>query len=157
MPHKDPEVRRQYLADWNSKNKEEQRAARRDYYAANRERLLAYQREYKEQRREELKGRRRSHYVENPDVYKARNLRKFGITLDQFNAAMKAQGGVCAICKRPSKTLHASGKVKDLAVDHDHETGRFRGLLCTSCNNGLGRFKDSPDLLAAAIAYLKGV
>jgi hypothetical protein len=59
------------------------------------------------------------------------------------------QGWVCAICGNPTATGHR------LAVDHDHTTHRVRGLLCESCNNGLGRFKDSPELLRLAALYLE--
>lgn len=59
------------------------------------------------------------------------------------------QGGACKICGEPC----TSGR--SLAVDHCHKTGRVRGLLCGQCNNGLGRFRDRPDLLLAAIAYLE--
>lgn len=58
-----------------------------------------------------------------------------------------SQGGVCAICECPDK--------KRLSVDHDHQTGKIRGLLCANCNLALGNFKDDPDRLAKAIVYLK--
>lgn len=72
------------------------------------------------------------------------------ITLADWEALHEAQGGVCAICKKPSLT-------KALAIDHCHQTLKVRGLLCESCNNGLGRFRDDVELLESAITYLKKV
>lgn len=75
--------------------------------------------------------------------------RKFGITLAQYDILLKEQGGVCKICKDID---HA---YDNFQVDHCHTTGKIRGLLCHLCNKGLGHFKDSPQLLEKAIAYLK--
>lgn len=72
----------------------------------------------------------------------------FGITVEQYDAMLLQQGGVCAICGERC----ASGK--RLAVDHDHATGAVRDLLCGHCNLGLGNFKDNPERLAKAIRYL---
>ncbi len=68
----------------------------------------------------------------------ARNarLRKFGITEEDFSQLMKRQKGVCAICK-----AFPGGRWKILAVDHDHKTGKVRGLLCMTCNTMLGRLE----------------
>jgi Recombination endonuclease VII len=65
-----------------------------------------------------------------------------------YEAELEAQGGVCAICARPP-----SGK-RRLYLDHDHTTGRFRGLLCDRCNRLLGYADDDQRVLAAAIEYL---
>ncbi len=73
----------------------------------------------------------------------------YGLEPGQFDAMLAAQGGGCAICHEP-----ASSDGRGLHVDHDHETGRVRGLLCNSCNHGLGKFRDDPALLRAAIKYL---
>lgn len=73
----------------------------------------------------------------------------YGIDAAQFEAMVEAQGNRCAICHG-----EWDGKNKVPHVDHDHETGRVRGLLCESCNLGLGKFKDSAGLLRAAAAYL---
>ena len=70
--------------------------------------------------------------------------RKFGITLAEYDELLAIQGGGCAICGSECR----SGR--SLAVDHCHETGRVRGLLCNSCNRGLGLFADSADRVAAA-------
>jgi len=75
----------------------------------------------------------------------------YGLTGEQYTALLEAQGGVCAICKTPP----ADADRGVLHVDHDHATGRVRGLCCRPCNNGLGHFKDDPNLTAAATAYLR--
>lgn len=71
---------------------------------------------------------------------------RYGITVEDYDVLLAEQGGKCAVCGEvPSHRLH---------VDHDHETGRVRGLLCTWCNKGLGSFRDDPDKLLSAAAYL---
>lgn len=74
--------------------------------------------------------------------------RHFGLTPEDYDALLQVQGGHCAICPY----VPAEGEV--LPVDHDHETGAVRGLLCADCNNGLGRFRDDPVRLQQAISYL---
>lgn len=68
-------------------------------------------------------------------------------TLAEIDAVYAASDGHCAICRCIPK-----GK---LALDHDHKTGKLRGLLCVLCNTALGKFKDDPDILMRAIEYLK--
>jgi hypothetical protein len=69
------------------------------------------------------------------------------------------QNGLCAICKKPSRLIY--NKKRDewnrekLCVDHNHETGKVRELLCTQCNKALGQLYDSPDLLEIAAKYLR--
>src|SRR5665213_2377334 len=62
---------------------------------------------------------------------------KFGFTTERYDAMLAAQGGFCAICKRPETSIYR-GTIKRLAIDHDHQTGRVRGLLCARCNLRLG-------------------
>lgn len=78
---------------------------------------------------------------------------EYGLTVERYDALNTAQGGLCAICGRTQ--AQANVRKKRLAVDHDHATGAVRGLLCDSCNIGLGRFFDDPCLLDAAAAYLR--
>lgn len=81
--------------------------------------------------------------------------KKFGITTADYERMFAEQSGLCAICERPpTRISRKQGKVMDLAVDHDHDTGEVRGLLCTDCNTVLGLMNDSPDRLWAAISYL---
>ena len=75
--------------------------------------------------------------------------RRYGITQEQYDAMVAAQGGVCLICRQPP-----SGKRATLAIDHDHSTGRVRALLCTRCNAGIGQFRERPDVMYRAIRYL---
>ena len=90
-----------------------------------------------------------------PEWERHRELRKnFGIGVPEYQKMLDAQGGVCAICSRP-ETSTRNGKLKWLAVDHNHTTGAIRGLLCSDCNTGIGKLKDSPDVLDAAATYLR--
>lgn len=71
----------------------------------------------------------------------------FGITIAQYEKMLLKQGGTCGICgSKPDKVR--------LAVDHDHRTGKIRGLLCDSCNRGLGQLGDSEEVLISALEYL---
>jgi hypothetical protein len=78
-----------------------------------------------------------------------RQARRAGQDPDFMEAYVAQHDGKCAICQG----RYPPGK-KGLAIDHDHRTGQFRGLLCTNCNGGLGRFHDDPEVLASAIKYL---
>lgn len=81
---------------------------------------------------------------------------RFGLTADQYDEMLAAQGGACAVCGRTEGQPHnQTGLPTRLVVDHDHQTGVNRGLLCRQCNLGIGNLKDSPALLRAAAAYLE--
>ena len=80
-------------------------------------------------------------------------IRDFNITLEEYNQLLLSQNGVCAICGEPETSTNR-GKIKCLSVDHDHETGKIRGLLCQKCNQGLGNFKDSLELIEKTKQYL---
>lgn len=77
---------------------------------------------------------------------------RYGITREQYDDLLARQDGSCAICG--SRT--DANDVSRLHVDHDHGTGAVRGLLCGSCNRGLGNFKDDIDRLKKAVKYLEG-
>jgi hypothetical protein len=79
---------------------------------------------------------------------------KYGMTEDDYNEMYVKQRGVCAVCFKPETCLSNNGKIKRLAVDHDHETGEVRGLLCNNCNRAIGLLGDDLDILQSAIDYL---
>lgn len=86
---------------------------------------------------------------------KAKHLeRKYGLAEAQYWEMFERQGGVCAVCGQP-ETQVLRGAVSQLSVDHDHTTGRVRGLLCHHCNTAIGLLRDDTAILEAAIAYLK--
>ena len=108
----------------------------RRWQAANPERFAAYQAEYRN--RPERKRKMRDLYYR----------RTHGMSADEVDVMIEAQGGVCAICEeRPDVEAR-------LHVDHEHATGRIRGVLCSRCNHAVGLLREDPDLFARAAAYL---
>lgn len=85
-----------------------------------------------------------------PEARQRERLQPYGLTPAQYAAMLAAQGGRCAICR-----AEPTDADRMLDVDHDHQTGAIRGLLCGGCNGGLGLLGDDPDRLAAAAAYLR--
>lgn len=101
---------------------------------------------------EALKAKRRAEYAENKEYWvKNWRLRLYGLTPEQHAAMLTEQRGCCPICGDafdPNRPRHQH-------IDHDHTTGTVRGILCTDCNLGLGRFKDNTSNLQGASAYLR--
>lgn len=92
--------------------------------------------------------------LNHPDWNRGKHLRSaYGMSVEEYDQLERLQNFVCAICKGP-ETRKLFGKIPKLAVDHDHVTGKVRGLLCARCNRTLGMFKDNTELFHAAISYL---
>lgn len=101
---------------------------------------------------ESHRKRVRDYAAANPRRARAWHLRaKFGIGLTEYEAMLEAQGGRCAVCR---STESGDRRFSTFAVDHDHSTGRVRGLLCALCNRTLGQAGDNPERLMAMAAYL---
>lgn len=109
-------------------------------------------------RREKYKPAHNDRYLRwvtnNPDRHKAiqkrsRLWRAFGLTMENYFGMLEGQQGVCAICKQPPK------EGTFLAVDHNHQTGKIRGLLCWRCNSSMGKFNDDARLIRRAAEYLE--
>ena len=90
----------------------------------------------------------RSTRGETPSTWAGHLRLKYAMRVCHYENLSVQQGGVCAICR----SACATGK--RLAVDHAHDTGKIRGLLCMGCNTSLGKLKDSPTVLASALRYL---
>jgi len=90
-------------------------------------------------------------------LIRSRNLKRdFGITVAQYDAMVEAQNGRCAICKGAEQHISPYTKtVRRLSLDHNHRTGKLRGLLCSLCNRRIGLFNEDLQLLRAAISYLQ--
>ena len=111
--------------------------------------------EKRKERAEYMRQWLRASRAANPDYFKDKDLKKlYGVTLDWYKEQYAKQGGVCAICSKPETTV-IHGKQVSLAVDHCHDTGKVRGLLCVPCNRGIGMLQHNRDLLQKAIAYLE--
>jgi hypothetical protein len=106
------------------------------YYQENRDTVLAQAKEARRRPAAQRRARERAFQ------------KAYGISLDDYEEMLAAQGNACAICREVCVTGRA------LAVDHDHETGQVRGLLCANCNRAIGMFQDDPDRLLDAATYL---
>jgi hypothetical protein len=110
-------------------------------------------RRYRAKNAEKYRALHRASYQRNRDTNLVGNRRyklsrDYGVTLESYEAMLASQAGVCAVCK----DINPSGK--RLAVDHHHESGKVRGLLCSRCNTMIGHARERIDILVAAIGYL---
>lgn len=122
---------------------------RRKHYQPDPNKRTEYHAKYRRDNKEKIEKYRK----ENLERARRHRLRQYsGMTLELYEELLEAQEGTCALC--PAKYRHPNN-VHKLCVDHNHETGAVRGLLCSACNSGLGYFKDDTELLLKAITYLK--
>jgi Recombination endonuclease VII len=139
-----------YQRAWRARNAELVKELNKAYYAANKESVLAQQKEYYARTAE----RRRAYSVAwnkaNPERKKATHrLYLYGLTQEHYEFLLREQGERCAIC------LSDDWGARGPKVDHDHETGAVRGLLCNHCNLLLGHAGDDVEKLRSAIKYLE--
>ena len=113
-------------------NTEDKRNYHKNYKRKWRLRNSPKEREYQKNYRENNKDKRKNGMLKL----------RFNLTLEEYNAMLEAQGGVCKICSNPETTKkNNSDEVRMLCVDHDHNTGQVRGLLCNKCNRALGHYE----------------
>lgn len=139
------------------------------YYRRNRERILArvkysagrhdpiktsaYHRAYRAKHRAKALAYAAEYRKQHPDRWYGAEIKaRYGVSLEQYAAMLKSQNGRCKICR--TNTL--SVRFKRFSIDHCHDTGKVRGLLCNNCNAALGLFKHDPARLLDAVTYLKG-
>lgn len=128
---------REYRRNWYRRNREREIARVHAWQQANADRVNARSAEYRKK-----PGRARA----MRDLYYRRT---FGLSADDVDDLIARQQDRCAICGRRPQRLAS------LHLDHDHTNGKIRGVLCSTCNQGLGQFKEDPALLDAAAAYLR--
>jgi hypothetical protein len=124
---------------WRDKNKEKCKEIQRRSRA-----------KHREKRKAEIDEWRKAHPENCKQYYLRQTITRMGLSVKEFNARLEKQNGVCAICGK----TNPNGR--RLFVDHNHQTGQIRGLLCGHCNTGIGNFLESAELLYSAISYLKG-
>jgi DNA-binding transcriptional MerR regulator len=142
---------KEYRRKWYLKNKERLNKKSAKYEKDNREKVNMTHKKYVESHKEQRKNTCRKYY--DSHLEKIRNdkyLKRYGINIEEFDRMIESQNGKCAICGK-----HYSELEKSLCVDHDHNTGKVRGLLCHTCNMILGNTHDSIFVLKKAIEYLQ--
>ncbi len=138
--NQDREAYNAYQREWNAKNKERINRERRE------------RRKNDPEYAAKIKERDKLRYWKSPEKHRSVRLTsEYGITFDDYKRLYIEQNGKCAICGQEKPDNGKEG----LAVDHCHNEGHVRGLLCANCNRGLGLFKDNVDILSAAITYLQ--
>jgi len=138
--------------EYRERNKEKIKEYRKKYYQENKEKISVVTKKYALKNREKLnlisKKWNKEHPQRRKELARKSWLKQYGLSLEEYNTLLENQNNQCCICGNVAK------ENKYLAVDHDHITGRVRGLLCETCNVGLGSLKDSVEILYAAIEYL---
>jgi hypothetical protein len=127
---------------------ESARARDRAYKERNKEERLLKRRAWAQKNAERIREQRRKWNAANRDRQKDYHLKAaFGVDLDWYNTILKKQKGCCAICKQPPTK-------RRLAVDHNHATGKVRGLLCKNCNIAIGLLDENVERARFVIKYL---
>lgn len=146
-----PEARAAYQREWRAQHPERVRAYARDWARKRRA-----DPSYRAVERKRSRAWKRS----NPGkVYAGKRvaaLRRYGLSPAEYQRLCRQQRNRCAICERRETRKGPTGRVRPLSVDHDHGTGKVRGLLCNDCNRGLGLLGDRLVRLKAAVRYLEG-
>lgn len=125
------------------------RAAKKDYELRNRKKVNAAHRR-RRSGNERHKAVARKWWRTNPEKLRTYNLKRYRLTSSEYDALLTEQGGVCACCGAIE-----NGNGKRFYVDHDHESGQVRGLVCHKCNAGIGALGDTLEGVQRAVDYLK--
>jgi hypothetical protein len=142
---------RAYQQTWKKRNPARVRGLRRKYYSKNREQIRSRSRERYALDPRPLRSARAKWRQQNPEkvrigLRKSALKSKYGLTWEKYQTLLRRQNRRCRIC---------SGGLLEPHVDHDHSSGKVRGLLCHNCNTALGMFKDSARLLRRAAMYIE--
>lgn len=141
-------------AKWKRENKERVRELNRIDREKNPEKYKKWREDYEKRNRDHLRSQGKEFRERHKDRLQKKAVCKLhNIEISDYEEMVKDQENKCKICGM-EETRIWKGKPMRLCIDHDHKTGKIRGLLCHSCNTGLGKFCDNTDLLERAIMYL---
>lgn len=99
---------------------------------------------------------RKRNQEKHDKMHKNYSLQKtYGISVDKYNEMLQRQNSVCTVCGEPSTIMRKNGRIHSLCVDHNHETGEIRGLLCHTCNTLLGHIETNPQRIKLLEFYLE--
>lgn len=148
------------LAAYGKKWREDNPDKCRKAYIKRREKLKDVNDPYYEKNKDLISARSRLYYEKNRDKVlkqsRERHLKKnYNLDSNQYFDLIKKQNNCCAICNKPEHRLLKTGDIKPLSVDHNHNTGEVRALLCNDCNALLGFAKENIGVLKNAIQYLQ--
>ncbi len=165
------EEKRAYNKAWYAKNRERVSAELRAYKRENKAQHNEDQRKYYQENKDKYKVYaqkqrakagpwRKKNYEENRERFRARGLlNRFNLTTEQFNTLLSKQENRCAVCSRHFETemlaLGNNKKSNRPHVDHDHASGKVRGLLCSQCNTAIGLLSDNVATVLNAACYLE--
>jgi hypothetical protein len=149
----DRAYKREQARNWRAEHPEEAKEAYRRAHKS----LMSDQERLEKKRAYARENQKRFRENNWRGWYSSKLKSKYGITLEGYEALLKKQNGMCAICKKPEKaaSYRKPGARLSLSVDHCHTTGKVRGLLCANCNRGLGLFQHDRAILKSASAYLR--
>lgn len=117
------------------------------YRTRNADRVKDLKARHYQRNHDAIRAQHRAYRLANPRAKKGTDLRRYGLTIEDYDRLWTAQAGCCALCGKDGR--------RALHVDHDHDTGAIRGLLCDLCNMGLGVLGDDLPSLRQAVAYLE--
>jgi len=153
---------KKYQKEYREKNIDKIRKQDKIYRENNKEKIREYReknkekiQKWREENKEKIRENQRKYYKNDKKKYREKRLKYlFGITLKEYDKMLKEQNSRCVICgtKKVGRNQYNN---RSLGVDHDHKTGKIRGLLCNNCNTTLGFLKDNPLILIKAVKYLQ--
>lgn len=142
---------------------EERKAYQKQYREKNRDKRIAYGKKWRIENHDYLRAKQNEYEKTRnakPEIKERRQAKNFKYNYDTsiewYNEKFAKQGGLCVICGKPETVVDVrTGQVRALSIDHNHETGKNRDLLCGDCNRGIGLFHENIEIIEKVIQYLK--
>lgn len=158
-----PEKARAYRKKWELQNPEKYKAAKvraiANWRAKNKDKIKEYSKKYYKQNRTDIISSVITWSAENPDKVKEYAKRskaklRYDLSSEEYAIKLAQAAGICEACGRREKAVY-KGLLKNLSFDHDHKTGKVRGVICSGCNHALGLLDDNVEILRKLTIYLE--